>query len=215
MEIISLHPDDYLFFSGKPCREIFIICNGELEIRISNKSISVGSYLDTLYSGCSIGSYSALSYEDYIITGRAMVDCTVLKLDFGELEIMREKYEDLDAKMLEYEKYIEKNGLPYCDYKFHRNKQNDEKPIVKFRNGIKRIMRIQNSYKSSVFTDLLKNIQEAIRLEKREKEKSKMKKALHSKPQTHEEKIEQWILNLSAQVESLTQTVNGLKTHRH
>ena len=30
---------------------------------------------------------------------------------------IREKNEDLDKVMSEYENYIEKNGLPYCDYK--------------------------------------------------------------------------------------------------
>lgn len=54
-----------------------------------------------------------MAYEDYTISGRAITDCTVLKLDYNILEIMREIYPELDDKMLEYEKYINKNGLPY------------------------------------------------------------------------------------------------------
>lgn len=74
MEMISLHIHETLFKSGKPCKEIFIICNGELEISVNSKSSTNSTYLDTLYSGCSIGSYSALAYEDYTISGRAISD---------------------------------------------------------------------------------------------------------------------------------------------
>ena len=51
MEMISLHVDEYLFQSGKICKEIFIICSGELEVSIATRSHSTESYLDTLYSG--------------------------------------------------------------------------------------------------------------------------------------------------------------------
>lgn len=51
MEMIVLQKDEILFESGKPCREIYIVCNGEIEIRITNNLNTVGTYLDSLYSG--------------------------------------------------------------------------------------------------------------------------------------------------------------------
>jgi CRP-like cAMP-binding protein len=61
--------------------------------------------LDILYSGCTIGSYSSLTAEDYSISGFAKTDLTVLKLDYHKLDKMRDKYEELDDKMTEYENY--------------------------------------------------------------------------------------------------------------
>ncbi|CAI2366862.1 unnamed protein product [Moneuplotes crassus] len=210
MEMISLHANEHLFHSGYPCREIFIICNGELEIMISSKSIATGRYLETLSSGCNIGSYSCLVYEDYTITGIAQTDVSVIKLDFAILDIMRNKYDDLDRKMNEYEKFIDENGLPNCDFKLYRSKQNNPKPIVKFREAVNRLIRILKSYKN-VFTDILRKIQEKIREEKREKEKRQLKKTLHSKPQTHEQKVEQMLTILSTQMNELREEVSDLR----
>ena len=214
MEIISLHLDDYLFTSGRLWQEIFIVCNGELEIKISNKDNSTGTFLDTLYSGWTVGSYSALVSGNYTISAKAMTDCTVLKLDFLELHNMRVKNDDLMVKMDEYEKYISKNGLPYWDYRLHRTKLNEERPIVKFRNGVKRIMRILKSYKSSAFTDILKKIQEQMEEERKNKQMNKIKKAL-LQPKTHEEKVENWLLTLTEQVKNLTGIVEDMKNKKN
>jgi hypothetical protein len=138
----------------------------------------------------------------------------VIKLDFGILEILRTRFEELDDKMSEYERYINKNGLPYCDYKLNRNKQNDLPAIEKFRLGVKRIMRIVKSYKSTAFTDLLKNIQIQIQEERKDKEKKQLKKVINNKPQTHEEKIEMMLTTLTQKVTELTQTVNTLQDAR-
>lgn len=124
---------------------------------------------------------------------------------------MRQKYNDLDKRMSEYELYIEQNGLPFCDYKLYRTKNNDIKPIEKFKNGVKRIMRILNSYKTSAFTDLLKKIQEQMQEEKREKEKNQKKKVLFAKPQNHEQRVEQMLSILTNQVSELTEKVNYLQ----
>lgn len=96
----------------------------------------------------------------------------------------------------------------------HRNKQLEIKPVIKFRNGIKRIMRIIKSYKSSAFTDILKKIQEQIQEERKEKEKSKLKKALNAKPQTHEEKVEHMLLTLTQKVTELSLTVKRMEDER-
>ena len=211
MEIIEIQKDDRLFESGIPWKEIFIICNGELEVRITNNINTIGTFLDTLYSGCSIGSYSALAYEDYTITGIAQGSMTVLRLDFSVLEKMRRTSDTLDNKMVEYENYIERNGLPYCDYKLHRTRALDVEPIVKFKNGVKRILRIVKSYKSSAFTELLKKVQEHIQEQRKLKEQNKLKKQLNAKPQNHEEKVEQMLLQLTEQIKELKTKVSNIE----
>ena len=86
---------------------------GRIEILITNNRNSNETYLDTIYAGCSVGSYSALNVEDYTILGRALTDCTILKLEFLFLEQMRFESDELDDNITEYEKYVEENGLPY------------------------------------------------------------------------------------------------------
>lgn len=68
--------------------------------------------------------------------------------------------------MSDYENYCDENGLPYCDYKLHRNRNLDMSPLEKFRAGIRRIMRIVKSYKSSALTELLQKVAEKVKEEK-------------------------------------------------
>lgn len=72
-------------------------------------------------------------------------------------------------------------------------------------------MRIVKSYKSTAFTDLLKNIQMQIQEERKDKEKKQLKKVLNHKPQTHEEKVEMMLTALTQKVAELTETVNTLQ----
>ena len=61
----------------------------------------------------------------------------------------------MNKKILEYQRYIRENGLPFLDYKIHRSKSFNIKPKTKFRNGIKRITRIVKSYKIDDLQGLL------------------------------------------------------------
>ena len=169
LEIRNLTKGDYLFKVGDTCKEIYILWKGRIELLISNNRHSSEIYLDTIYTGWSIGSYSAINADQHTISGKALTDCTVLKLKYMDLETMRIEYDELDDSIEEYEKYIGENGLPYCDYKFHRGKEWNISPIEKFQNGINRIIRIIKSYKANTFTDLLKKVQEKIKEERKEK----------------------------------------------
>jgi len=124
LETISLSKDEYLFKSGKAWTEIFIIVSGIIEVSIKNQHNSSSSYLDTLYSGCTIGSYGALMNEYYSISGKAVEECTILKLKSSKLEEFRDTYDELDLEILDYENYTEENGLPYWDYKLSRKNLN-------------------------------------------------------------------------------------------
>lgn len=71
---------------------------------------------------------------------------------------MREQVEDLDYNMIEYERYIDENGLPYCDYRIYRHGHLKLRPIEKFQVGIRRIMNILRSYKSLDLRGLLDKV---------------------------------------------------------
>lgn len=86
-------------------------------------------YMDTLYPGCTIGSYSCLVQGDYTITGRAKTECLIIRLSIQTLGELRRKFEIVDLLMLEYEEYIRDNGLPYLDYKLHRSKTLTMSPL--------------------------------------------------------------------------------------
>lgn len=88
-----------------------MISKGELDIYVNNNGKE--SYIETLYSGCTIGSYSTLKLEDYTIFGKAKTDCTVLKLSSSNLGLIRDKHQDVEDICTEYEKYLDENGMPY------------------------------------------------------------------------------------------------------
>jgi hypothetical protein len=140
LEMININAGVTLLESGKPCKEIYIIAQGEWDIFIKNGMFS--QYLDTCYTGCSLGSYSILTGDDYSFTAKAKTECSLLKLPVKALELLREQYEDLNLAISEYEDYIDDEGLPYWDYKLYRAGHLSMKPIKKFQHGIRRIMRI-------------------------------------------------------------------------
>ena len=131
----------YLFKSGTSCKDLHIIVSGEVDIFITNQK-KQENYLDTLYQGCVISTYSVLTEDDYTISAQAKTDWVVLRLSNQVIEKMRDRYKELDYIISEYEQYIEEEGLPYCDYKIFRTGINQMTPIKKFQLGIRRIMRI-------------------------------------------------------------------------
>lgn len=127
LEIVNINKGATLFDSGSPCKEIYILAQGELGIFINNnKNLS---YLDTCYTGCSIGTYSVLTGDDYSFTSIAKTELQLLKLPVKSLENLREKYDELNYVISDYEDYIDEEGLPYCDYKLYRAGHLNMKPI--------------------------------------------------------------------------------------
>lgn len=74
LDLISVAKHDYLFKAGNNCENIYIICKGRMELLVTNQDSNNESYLDTIYSGCSIGSYGCLNTDDYALSGRALTD---------------------------------------------------------------------------------------------------------------------------------------------
>ena len=161
---VNIKRHDNLFAASETCSNIYIISSGEINIYLNNNGQE--TYVDTLYTGWTLGSYSALKGEDYTITARAKSDCSLLKIQFSKINQLRKSYDDLDEVMYEYEKYCDDNGLPYLDYKLHRTKHFSMKPTDKFKYGIKRIMRIIKSYKEVKFTDLMEEVRTRIHNQK-------------------------------------------------
>lgn len=150
----NYNADNYIFKQSQRWKEIFIVVNGEIDIFINNNKI-YDIHMDTLYSGCTIGSYTCLTEDDYSISAKAKTDWTVIVIDKTQLESLRKEYEDINTSITEYEEYIRENGLPFLDYKMHRSKSNKMKPHIKLQKGLKRIVRIVRSYKIDDFQGLL------------------------------------------------------------
>lgn len=200
-DTVSLKEEDFLFRAGIVCNEIYIISNGELDIYVHNNSKE--TYVETLYTGWSIGSYSALISENHTISAKARSDITLLKLSFSKLKGLRDKYEDLDKILHEYVNYLDENGLPYCDYKLFRNKKLSMSPLEKFKYGVKRIMRIVKSYRSCAFADLMQKVRDNIKSDKNKKESRRRSAIMRSVPLTPEERTQQILIDLCGRMDKL------------
>jgi hypothetical protein len=122
---------------------------------------------------------------------------------------MRMDFEEINDNLTEYEKYIDENGLPYCDYKMHRGKDWEISPIEKFQHGINRIIRIVKSYKANTLTDLLKKVQEQVKKDRVEKNKQWKTKAMKIVPQNFEDKMEKMMIENAEKMDTLTEIVKN------
>ena len=87
-------------------------------------------------------------------------------MPISKLSQLRDIHSSLDAKMSEYEDYIEANGLPYCDYRVFRSQHLKLRPIKKFQYGVRRIISILGSYKTFDFRELMVSVKQHIQKEK-------------------------------------------------
>ena len=85
--------------------------------------------MDTLYTGCNIGSYSVITGDDYTISGKAQIDCTILTIETSTLVYLRNTFDEINSRLNEYEDYISDNGLPLLDYKMYRTKHMNLTPL--------------------------------------------------------------------------------------
>lgn len=99
----SFNEGEYLFKKGTVCKDIHIITNGEVNIFLGGSKKEF--FLDTLYTGCTIGSYASLNADDYTVSAKAKTDCTVLQMPYRSLLILRDKYDKLDQAITRYEEY--------------------------------------------------------------------------------------------------------------
>jgi CRP-like cAMP-binding protein len=171
IKLATVYKDAYLFKQGKPCNEIYIVVNGELDIFVKNNEVYEVN-MDTLYVGCSVGAYSVLGQDDYTISGRAKTDCTVIVISKELLDELRKQHDEVNALMNEYEDYIQFYGLPYCDYKLHRGKNYAIPPMKKFQNGIRRLIRIVRSQKINDLQGFLRKHIDTVKEEKKKESKS-------------------------------------------
>lgn len=144
LEPVNLREGKELFKAGSPCTSIYIVSHGQLNVYLNNTRETL---IDTLYSGCNIGSYRALRSEDYDLTARAKTDCSLFRLPIKKIEKLACIYDDLDNNLMDYHEFLEESGIPYCDFKIYRMKSKNLDAMEKFKYGVRRIIRILESYK--------------------------------------------------------------------
>lgn len=125
------------------------------------------------------------------------------------MHTLRNKYKKLDEAISRYERYCDENGIPYCDYKLHRNSNLQWSPIQKFKHGIIRIVRIIKSFKSSALTDLLEKVREEVKIKKNKREKKRKEILLKSTPLTTEQRNEQSLIILTQKIEDMKEIINN------
>ncbi|CAI2361123.1 unnamed protein product [Moneuplotes crassus] len=213
LELLNVNKGKYLFKNGKICRNLHIIVSGEAEILIKNVD-GQETYLDSLYRGCSTGTYSILTGDPYSFSFRATTDCLLLTLSDKSIEELREKYEELNLIISEYEQYIAEEGLPYCDYKFYRSGHSEMTPLKKFQLGIRRIMRIVKSYQSNRLIAILQMIQsnnkKTLKIKQNKKEEIMLRKQSIRTNQTlkSDQKQEKKLILLSSKINMLMRVVD-------
>ena len=216
LEPINITVGSYLFKRGTPCKEIYIICNGQLDVYIGNSKRE--TIMDTLYTGCTLGSYYILTNDDYVISAKTTSDCTLFKLTSEQLINLRADFEQLDENIIKCEDYVALNGLPYCDYKMYRTKMFKSSPISKFKVVIKRVINIVRTFKSSALQDLLERVRQLIQEKKERRESRKKSLMIKNNALTGAQKNEQTLLILQDKIEGLegivrrqSQTITNLK----
>lgn len=85
--------------------------HGEVDIYMENNGRE--TYIETLSQSSNVGTYSTLQEEDYSYICKAKSDCTLMLLKFETLEKLRNKYDELNYYLIEYEGFIEENGAPF------------------------------------------------------------------------------------------------------
>jgi CRP-like cAMP-binding protein len=204
-EMISVNKGDYLFQAGTPWDSIYIIKQGEIDVYLQSSVME--TYFDTIYAGCSIGSYGWTKNETYYTSGKGKTDCIVLKLNYEELLKIREKFEQLDDIMTQYEEYIEKSGPPFCDYNLYRHKTKNISPQQKLMYGIRRLWRIIKSQKTYAIRELIFQAKENAKLRSSIMQDRRNTRVLHRNPITTEQRNEQTLLLLNIKIDSLTKTL--------
>jgi hypothetical protein len=98
-------------------------------------------------------------------------------LKFDILEKFRTKFDELNYYMIEYEGFIEKNGAPFCDFVIYRGKKDKLSARDLFNSAVHRSLNILKSFSRKIeFGDMLKRVQETIRMERAEEKKIKKEK---------------------------------------
>ena len=183
----KLQPENFeqgtcIFKAGDACAEVLLVAEGEVEVNIVNNGIA--STLDILYQGCSLGGYAVLNQDAHSVFARAKTNCTLLRLSRDTLLALRMRFDELDLEMGEHEDFVERSGVPYCDYKLFRSRFNQLTVKEKLRIGVRRIAKIVTSQTQPTnITDMLKTVQDQVLQQKREKEaKKRNKKAKKAAP---------------------------------
>ena len=145
LDYVNYSEGSKLFSEGDKWENIKIILGGNVDILMNRNNRDI--YCDTLYCGWSIGTYSFLSNNKYNIRGEATSDILVLILTKDIIEKYFKLNQELKILLIEFDKYVSSEGVPFLDYKLFRPQTTDFHVFNKFQSVTKRLIRINKSYK--------------------------------------------------------------------
>eukprot|EP00347_Sterkiella_histriomuscorum_P022573 403337973 len=163
--------DTEIFSTGDSCDALYFIVDGEIDLVIHQQD-DEELQLDTLYTGCSIGSYSLIQQQKYPYTARARNSVTLLVLSRADLYEAVDVIEELNYALWDAEEFINNNGVPMCDYTIYRaiwrNNNEQPKPLQKFQNAVRRIriLNQRNKFKQIKFLDLIDKLRDNLLMNK-------------------------------------------------
>lgn len=158
-----------IFKSGDVIDNIKFISNGVIQLILrfdDGKEIVV----DHLRPGSCLGLYSLLEPTPIMFQVKAKTNLKIQYLDYEILEQLRKEHTELDRSLTEYEEYIDKFGLPICDYSIPYKVSLK----TKFKNAVRRAISF-NEYKHKKKSKLSKLIVE-LKKQKQEWEAKEEKK---------------------------------------
>ena len=120
-------------------------------------------YLDTLYCGWSIGTYTFLSNSKYSMRAEAKSDVLVLVITKEILDKYSKMNHDFKKVLTDYERYVHFEGLPLLDYKLFRPHTDNFHVFQKCQSVWRRLIRINKSYKLADQTKIGKVMSEEMK----------------------------------------------------
>ena len=157
LEYINFIEGSKLFDEGDNCDQIFIIMSGTVDILMKYGIADI--YADTIYSGCSIGTYTLLNNDKYYVRGEATSDVLALSIKREVLEKHAKQYPELKRCMEDFELYITEHGPPFFDYKLYKGHLGTIHVLKRLQQAVKRLIRINKSYKYAEGTNARANYQ--------------------------------------------------------
>lgn len=152
LDYVNYNDGSKLFSEGDEWTNVKIILGGNVEIFMNRNNVDI--YCDTLYWGCSIGTYTFLSNCKYTMRAEAKSDVLVLVLTKDIFDKYAKANHNFKRLLVDFEKYVLINGLPLLDYKLFRPQSNEMHIFQKWQSVVRRLIRINKSYKLSDQTNI-------------------------------------------------------------
>lgn len=151
---------------GEKCSGLTFIVNGILELNIRDQMGQIYT-LEELHQGDIIGQYSVLFDQDLCFSARAKTSVRVLTLDqkffvqFGLLGCHGDQNEipGIDEAIERAQYFVDKWGVPVCDYKVYKKRKSKISPKERFRQAVRKTIILNKlNQKKNIFLKMLKDM---------------------------------------------------------